>query len=81
MQPQGHMQVISRLVDEQLDPQAALDAPRFNLRDAFAEGPVLLEDTAGSEVAEALGAKGHDVKVLRGMDKGAMGLGAGYSEV
>jgi gamma-glutamyltranspeptidase/glutathione hydrolase len=29
MQPQGHLQVLTRLVDEGLDPQAALDAPRW----------------------------------------------------
>ncbi|HBY07381.1 MAG TPA: gamma-glutamyltransferase, partial [Chloroflexi bacterium] len=29
MQPQGHLQVVSGLVDDDLDPQAALDRPRF----------------------------------------------------
>lgn len=31
MQPQGHFQVVSRLVDHGDDPQAALDAPRFRV--------------------------------------------------
>ena len=31
MQPQGHLQVLSNLVDHGLDPQAALDAPRFRV--------------------------------------------------
>lgn len=31
MQPQGHMQLVLRLVDERLDPQAALDAPRWRV--------------------------------------------------
>lgn len=29
MQPQGHLQVISNLTDSKLNPQAAIDAPRF----------------------------------------------------
>ena len=32
MQPQGHMQVISNMVDFGMDPQAALDAGRFQVR-------------------------------------------------
>ena len=31
MQPQGHLQVISSMVDRGLDPQAALDQPRWCL--------------------------------------------------
>lgn len=31
MQPQGHMQVISNMVDFDMDPQAALDAGRFQV--------------------------------------------------
>lgn len=41
MQPQGHLQVVSNLVDFHLTPQAAVDAPRFrvntNLRDVYFE--------------------------------------------
>ena len=33
MQPQGHMQVVLRLVDHGDDPQAALDAPRWRVGD------------------------------------------------
>lgn len=33
MQAQGHVQLVSSLVDEGLDPQAAIDRPRFRVRD------------------------------------------------
>jgi gamma-glutamyltranspeptidase/glutathione hydrolase len=33
MQAQGHVQLVSGLVDEGLDPQAAIDRPRFRVRD------------------------------------------------
>jgi gamma-glutamyltranspeptidase / glutathione hydrolase len=75
MQPQGHMQVVHHLVDEDFDPQAALDAPRFNIRDAFLGGPVLLEDSAGADVAHELATRGHEISVVSGLGRGAMGLG------
>src|SRR5260221_13506235 len=31
MQPQGHMQMVMRLVDNQQDPQAATDGPRWKI--------------------------------------------------
>jgi len=40
MQPQGHFQVVRRLVDEGMDPQAALDAPRWRV---IPDGSVQLE--------------------------------------
>ena len=40
MQPQGHFQVVRHLVDEALDPQAALDAPRWRVEQ---DGSVHLE--------------------------------------
>lgn len=57
MQPQGHMQVVLRLVDDGEDPQAALDAPRWRVG---AGREVLLEPGLwGAE--EQLAALGHDV--------------------
>jgi gamma-glutamyltranspeptidase/glutathione hydrolase len=43
MQAQGHVQLVSALVDDGLDPQAALDRPRFRV----AGDEVLLEPGAG----------------------------------
>lgn len=42
-QPQGQVQVFVHMVDHGLDPQAALDAPRFCLRPASAAGDVHIE--------------------------------------
>lgn len=58
MQPQGHFQVVAHLTDEGLDPQAALDAPRWRVEEG---GAVQLEP--GLWAAEdGLRALGHDVR-------------------
>ena len=60
MQPQGHVQVVMNTVDFALDPQQALDAPRFQwLRD----GSVTVESRFDPELARALRRMGHDVRV------------------
>ena len=59
MQAQAHVQVVRNVVDRGLDPQAALDAPRFR---AAGGRRVLLEPGLASE-AEALRARGHDAEV------------------
>jgi gamma-glutamyltranspeptidase/glutathione hydrolase len=58
MQPQGHVQVVVRLVDHGDDPQAALDAPRWRVgpgREVHLE-PGLWQDE------ERLSSLGHDVR-------------------
>ncbi|MEO0801658.1 MAG: gamma-glutamyltransferase family protein [Cyanobacteria bacterium J06642_2] len=60
MQPQGHLQVVSNLVDRGLNPQAALDAPRWR----FDRGnQILLEQSVPRHVALGLSDRGHDVRV------------------
>ncbi|MFW6359066.1 MAG: gamma-glutamyltransferase family protein [Chroococcales cyanobacterium] len=60
MQPQGHLQVISNLTDFGMNPQAALDAPRWR----FLEGNrVLLEKTVPSEIVQGLAQRGHSIRV------------------
>jgi gamma-glutamyltranspeptidase/glutathione hydrolase len=59
MQPQGHLQVGANLVDFGMDPQAALDAPRFNwLRGR----EVALEPGIGDDVRAELARRGHALR-------------------
>lgn len=56
MQPQGHVQVVMNLVDFHLNPQEALDAPRWQwIKDL----EVLLEESVPEEVLEGLKKRGH----------------------
>jgi gamma-glutamyltranspeptidase/glutathione hydrolase len=75
MQPQGHMQVVISLVDDQLDPQAALDRPRFCIDDGSAGGQVLLEDGIPSDAQVELEKMGHRVYTVSGLDRSAFGRG------
>ncbi len=70
MQPQGHVQVLSRCLDSLCNPQEALDAPRFQ----WTEGNRLqLEAGWDPLAAAALEARGHEVTVPP--DSGGFGRG------
>ena len=63
MQPQGHVQLVVATVDDGLDPQAALDAPRWYWH---AGRTVLVEPTLGSRArpwSPELRDRGHEVTV------------------
>jgi gamma-glutamyltranspeptidase/glutathione hydrolase len=60
MQPQGHLQVVMNTVDFGLNPQAALDAPRWQWLD---DDSVELEETVPSHIKAALARKGHKVTI------------------
>jgi len=61
MQPQGHLQVLVNLVDYGLNPQAALDAPRFRVDERG--GPaVAIEEGVAPETRQALEVMGHDLR-------------------
>ena len=72
-QPQGHLQVISNMVDLKMTPQTALDAPRFNY-DPFS-GIINLEETFKKDTYEKLIKSRHNIKVLKGYEKGTFGGG------
>ena len=60
MQPQGHLQVAMNYIDFHLDPQQALDAPRWQwLRD----NSIIVESRFSDEIARKLRHIGHDVRV------------------
>lgn len=70
MQPQGHVQVVTNLIDFKMNPQQALDAPRWQwLRD----GSVIVEEGYKDKVIQGLRARGHDVRVTS--DINAFGRG------
>ncbi|MCL2617241.1 MAG: gamma-glutamyltransferase family protein [Defluviitaleaceae bacterium] len=70
MQPQGHTQVIMNTLDFALNPQAALDAPRF----LWTEGrTVELEQGFAPHIAAALERRGHDIKIT--LNPGGFGRG------
>ncbi|WP_255151503.1 gamma-glutamyltransferase family protein [Halorarius halobius] len=69
MQPQGHVQVVSNLVDRGMTPQQALDAPRWRYRE---NGRLAVEARTDAGLQNALARRGHDLSVLRpGMFGGA----------
>ena len=60
MQPQGHVQVICNMIDFGLNPQQALDAPRWQ----WMSGRLFhVEPAFNAELARALCEKGHEVTV------------------
>ncbi len=75
MQPQGHMQVVIALADDGLDPQAALDRPRFCIGAGTAGGRVGLEEGIPTATVEALAAMGHAVEVVAGHERALFGRG------
>ena len=75
MQPQGHVQVLSALVDEGLDPQSALDLPRFCIDVEEAGGRVALEEGIPADVISDLERMGHPVYTVSGYDRSLFGRG------
>ena len=74
MQPQGHLQVISNMVDFGMDAQGALDALRFQV----AGDSVWLEGDVDDAVVMGLHRRGHRVNVMHGPQRGgAGGMGGG----
>jgi gamma-glutamyltranspeptidase / glutathione hydrolase len=75
MQPQGHVQVLSALVDDGLDPQSALDLPRICIDVEALGGRVALEDGIPANVISDLEKMGHPVYSVSGYDRSIFGRG------
>lgn len=70
MQPQGHLMVVTNTVDFGMNPQEALDAPRFQ----WTGGKhVQLETEVPAAVAAELKSRGHEIEILA--DRTYMGRG------
>lgn len=75
MQPQGHVQVIVNMIDDGLDPQAALDRPRFCLTDARPSSRVELEEGIPFDTMAQLAQMGHNIVPVGGYARAAFGRG------
>jgi gamma-glutamyltranspeptidase/glutathione hydrolase len=56
MQPQGHLQMVVRLVDYHQNPQACSDAARWIVNPDYS---ISVEDRVGTAVKEELARRGH----------------------
>ncbi len=73
MQPQGHMQLTVALASG-LDPQAAVDQPRFCIADGTHDGAVMLEEGIDDETIRKLEDQGHKMmKNVEGYNRSIFG--------
>lgn len=70
MQPQGHVQVMMNMIDFDMNPQEALDAPRWQW---VGGKKFMVENTMDPSLVEGLREKGHEIEVsddLQGFGRG-----------
>ncbi len=70
MQPQGHLQVINNMLDHYLNPQEALDKPRWKW---INDKTVFVEKDFSKDIVEELKKMGHEIKYSD--DVGSFGRG------
>jgi gamma-glutamyltranspeptidase/glutathione hydrolase len=75
MQPQGHLQVVVALHDDGLNPQSALDRPRFCILSGEPSGGVALEEGIPVKVMSDLADMGHPVMPVSGFGRSTFGRG------
>ncbi len=75
MQPQGHFQVISAMIDDDLNPQETLNRPRFCLEEGTGDSILALEEGIPVETMARLAELGHKVRPVSGRGRGVFGDG------
>jgi len=75
MQPQGHFQVLSAMIDDDLNPQEALDRPRFCLTGGTADSLLALEEGIPDATVSRLADLGHPVRRVSGPERSVFGSG------
>jgi len=75
MQPQGHVQVVSAMLDQGLDPQQTLDQYRFCIDVENPVEHVMLEEGIPPSILTNLASWGHEPLLVGGMDRAVFGRG------
>ncbi|MCY3781884.1 MAG: gamma-glutamyltransferase [Chloroflexi bacterium] len=75
MQPQGHFQVISAMVDNDLNPQEALNRPRWQVSGGDPGGALLIEEGTPFKTMADLAERGHRIQPEAGLGRGNFGRG------
>lgn len=60
MQPQGHLQVLSNLLDREMSLQMAIDQPRWWY---MSDGSVAVEARYDDEITSGLARRGHEIGI------------------
>lgn len=75
MQPQGHFQVLSAMLDDDLNPQEALDRPRWCLEEGRGDSVLALEEGLPVATMARLAELGHRVRPVSGRGRALFGDG------
>lgn len=75
MQPQGHFQVVNAMIDDDLNPQDALNRPRWQVSSGATDGTILIEEGYPVKTMAELARLGHNIRPISGRARGTFGRG------